>query len=201
MINSAETRKSLLAAARNEFARHGFEGARVDRIADRANVNKAMIYYHFGSKERLYKAVVEDHIAGIGDYIEGVLRREMTIDEFVLELASFYTRLFSDREFLPIFLRELAAGGVHVREIILNTISQKRLTEKLKDYFRVEMNYGRIRKVNIEHAIISFIGMNVFYIAVSSIANQIWEIEDAESFLYDRPRQVADIFLNGLKAK
>jgi AcrR family transcriptional regulator len=43
----------ILAAAALEFAERGFAGARVDRIARRANVNKAMLYYHFMSKDRL----------------------------------------------------------------------------------------------------------------------------------------------------
>ncbi len=196
-----ETRDSIIASAKNEFARFGFEGARVDRIARLAKVNKAMIYYHFGSKKRLYRAVIENQLSTKADFIEAILRQDLTIDEFVLQLASFYARVFSDNEFLPIFLRELASGGIQVKEIILKTISQKNLTAKLRNYFEAEMASGRIRRVNIEHAIISFIGMNVFYIAVASIANQIWEIENVEGFLSDRPRQVADIFLNGIKAK
>jgi AcrR family transcriptional regulator len=47
----------ILAAAAAEFAERGFAGARVDRIARRARVNKAMIYYHFASKQRLYRVL------------------------------------------------------------------------------------------------------------------------------------------------
>ncbi len=52
-------RKRILAAARNEFARRGIGGARVDRIARAANANKRMLYYHVGNKEKLYLAVLE----------------------------------------------------------------------------------------------------------------------------------------------
>ncbi len=196
-----ETRQSLLAAARVEFARYGFEGARVDRIAKRAKVNKAMIYYHFGAKKQLYETVIEDHLAAKADFMDNLLQQNMTMDEFVFQLAAFYTQLFSDREFLPIFLRELAGGGHRIREILLKTVSRKRLVEKLKDYFKAEVTGGRTRPISIEHAIISFVGMNVFYIAASPVANQIWEIEDVERFHNDRPHQVADLFLNGLKTK
>ena len=53
------TRKKLLTAARQEFARHGFAGARVDEIADRAGVNKQLVYHYFGDKDALYLAVLE----------------------------------------------------------------------------------------------------------------------------------------------
>ncbi len=54
-----ETLSKILKAAKNVFSKEGFDGARVDEIAKQANVNKAMIYYHFKSKEDLYDSVVD----------------------------------------------------------------------------------------------------------------------------------------------
>ena len=54
------TRKRILAAAKKEFAKSGLAGARVDVIAIRAKANKRMIYHYFGSKENLFKRVLED---------------------------------------------------------------------------------------------------------------------------------------------
>lgn len=53
------TQQAILAAATHEFARHGLDGARVDRIAARAKVNKRMLYYYFGQKDALFLAVLE----------------------------------------------------------------------------------------------------------------------------------------------
>ncbi|MCD6734010.1 MAG: TetR family transcriptional regulator [Burkholderiaceae bacterium] len=53
------TREAILSAATDEFAQHGLAGARVDRIAERAGVNKRMLYYYFGQKEGLFLAVLE----------------------------------------------------------------------------------------------------------------------------------------------
>ncbi|WP_368905269.1 TetR/AcrR family transcriptional regulator [Taklimakanibacter lacteus] len=54
------TRQAILAAATAEFARKGLGGARVDAIAARARANKRMIYHYFGSKEKLFTAVLEE---------------------------------------------------------------------------------------------------------------------------------------------
>jgi AcrR family transcriptional regulator len=54
------TQKRILAAAKREFSRLGLGGARVDDIAEKANANKRMIYHYFGSKEDLFKKVLED---------------------------------------------------------------------------------------------------------------------------------------------
>ncbi|MQY02478.1 TetR/AcrR family transcriptional regulator [Actinomadura macrotermitis] len=55
----ASTKEALLHAARDEFAEHGVAGARVDRIARRAGVNKERIYGYFGNKEKLFDAVMK----------------------------------------------------------------------------------------------------------------------------------------------
>jgi len=53
------SREEILAVATEEFGQRGLSGARVDAIAERTRTSKRMIYYHFGSKEGLYKAVLE----------------------------------------------------------------------------------------------------------------------------------------------
>ncbi|WBB69066.1 TetR family transcriptional regulator [Micromonospora sp. WMMD812] len=61
MVRDAEaTRRRLLDAAADEFSEFGIAGARVDRIATASKSNKAQIYHYFGSKERLFDAVMND---------------------------------------------------------------------------------------------------------------------------------------------
>lgn len=57
--DSAGTRARILNVATREFANRGYEGAKTDDIADRARINKRMIYHYFSSKELLYLAVLE----------------------------------------------------------------------------------------------------------------------------------------------
>jgi len=59
------TQETILRAAMSEFAERGLGGARVDRIADRAGINKKLIYYYFGNKEKLFLAVLETTYADI----------------------------------------------------------------------------------------------------------------------------------------
>ncbi len=61
------TRRRILDAATEEFARHGIAGARVDRIAADAGSNKARIYAYYGSKEALFDAVLADNVTSIID--------------------------------------------------------------------------------------------------------------------------------------
>jgi len=55
----------ILKAATGEFAEYGYAGARIDRISARAKTVDRMLYYYFGNKERLYKAILENAYAGM----------------------------------------------------------------------------------------------------------------------------------------
>ncbi|MBL8333389.1 MAG: helix-turn-helix transcriptional regulator, partial [Rubrivivax sp.] len=59
------SQQAILAAARDEFHEHGLGGARVERIAERAAVDKKLIYYYFENKDRLFQAVLEEAYRGI----------------------------------------------------------------------------------------------------------------------------------------
>ena len=61
------TRKKILHAAKNEFALHGYDGARMSAIADTAGVNQALLHYHFAGKENIYREIA-------GRLIESVSR-------------------------------------------------------------------------------------------------------------------------------
>ena len=56
------TRERILEAAVEAFAAEGFTGARVDSIAERAGVNKRMLYHYFGNKEELFQAIIQDRL-------------------------------------------------------------------------------------------------------------------------------------------
>jgi AcrR family transcriptional regulator len=62
MAAPASSRARILAVARGEFAEHGFTDARLQDIAERAGLTHPTLLYHFGSKEGLYAAVIEEAV-------------------------------------------------------------------------------------------------------------------------------------------
>lgn len=87
--DTERTRRQLLVAATAEFAAHGPAGARIDRIAETAGVNKERIYSYFGNKDALFEAVIVHELSevfeevplegegpqAIGDYAAGLFDR------------------------------------------------------------------------------------------------------------------------------
>ena len=66
------SRDRVFAAAASAFAAHGFAGTSVDRIADAARLNKAMIYYHFHNKAELYREILRDMFGAVGARVRDV---------------------------------------------------------------------------------------------------------------------------------
>jgi AcrR family transcriptional regulator len=111
--DAEQTRAEILQIAADEFAEHGFAGARVDRIAAQMRTTKRMIYYYFGSKEDLYLAVLERAYAAIR-------RAEQEIDVDHLDPISAIRRLaeltFDHHEANPSFLRLVSIENIHRAE-------------------------------------------------------------------------------------
>jgi AcrR family transcriptional regulator len=63
--DASDTKRRILAAARDEFSMYGLAGARIDRIAEKADANKRSIYVHFGPKETLFAVVIEQTLTDL----------------------------------------------------------------------------------------------------------------------------------------
>ncbi|HET9468487.1 MAG TPA: TetR/AcrR family transcriptional regulator [Vicinamibacterales bacterium] len=110
-----DTRKRILAAACDEFGANGFAATTVDRIARRARVNKAMIYYHFPNKRALYTCIIRDVFAPITERVRIAMADEATPEKKLAQLIDTIVRSIDEStHFLPIFLREIADGGAHL---------------------------------------------------------------------------------------
>ena len=105
---SAETRSRILDAALSEFAAHGLAGARTEQIAAAAGVNKALLYYYFESKEKLYAAALEMVSARVRDSSMAVFLREASPGERLLRAAlNHFDRILTQREFQSLMQQEM----------------------------------------------------------------------------------------------
>lgn len=95
------SRESILGAAERTFAEVGLAGARVDEIARRAGVNKALLYYYFRSKEGLYRSVLEAQLKAFAQQAEKVFSAPGDAQSKVLGFVSAHFDFLSARPLLP----------------------------------------------------------------------------------------------------
>src|SRR5436853_2952813 len=102
----------ILAAAALEFAARGFAGARVDRIARRARVNKAMIYYHFRSKQALYRTLLRRMFTVTDDPLQAIARLDAAPADKVDRVVAAIAAMIREHEYFPaVMMREVADRG------------------------------------------------------------------------------------------
>jgi len=109
---SIDSHAAIFEAAALEFAEQGYEGAGVDRIAARARVNKAMLYYHFGSKRALYLEVLRDMFRAVAARARAIADGPGTaVDKLDTWIATIVAEAALRPWFPPMMLRELASGA------------------------------------------------------------------------------------------
>lgn len=114
----ASSRELLLAAARREFARRGFEGARVDEIARRAGVNKQLVYHHFGNKENLYRLVLESVYTEIREKERQLDLRNLDPVQAMRRLVEFsFDYLAANRDFVALLTDENVHKGRRLKQV------------------------------------------------------------------------------------
>ena len=87
--------EQILHAAALEFAERGYAGARVDRIARRAAVNKAMLYYHFKSKQQLYRTLLRQMFTRAAERLQAIAGSNAAPAAFVAAMQDAARRSFA----------------------------------------------------------------------------------------------------------
>jgi AcrR family transcriptional regulator len=132
--NSDATKQRIIKAAREEFTRYGFAGARVERIAEAAKANMQLIYRYFGKKDELYVAILEDA------YLQ-IRQNELTLDlahldplDGILKLTEFtFDYLSNNQYFVRLMMNENLMEASFARKSQFIPTSAQPLVSALRD--------------------------------------------------------------------
>jgi TetR/AcrR family transcriptional regulator len=163
---SAETRSRILEAALTEFAAHGLAGARTETIAAAARVNKALLYYYFESKEKLYAATLEMVAGRVRDRSMAVFLREASPGERLLRAAlDHFDRILTQREFQSLMQQEmmrLRKGEAGELPVLVKRVFGP-LHAMFQSMIREGIASGELIKAEWLQIVLSALGANVFY--------------------------------------
>jgi AcrR family transcriptional regulator len=110
-----DSRSRLLEAGAAEFAARGYDGVSVDRIARRARLNKAMVYYYFGSKEGLYQEILRAMYRAVGARMREIADAPAPPAEKMQRFVAAFAREIAKRpQFPSIMMREMVERGAHL---------------------------------------------------------------------------------------
>ncbi|MBN2424916.1 MAG: TetR/AcrR family transcriptional regulator [Calditrichaceae bacterium] len=206
MVNNpkdSNTEEKILHTAMEVFVEKGLLGARMQEIADRAGINKALLHYYFRTKERLYSHIFQFILKkSAGDIIE-LLNSNLPFEDLLKNFISKYIDIVHKNHRIPLFImKELSSGGNTVKEVVKNVFNIKN-TEELPAIriFKNAMEEGRIVTMDPRQIIITVIGACLFYFIGEPIIRTILIDEnnfDRDQFIKERKKAVFDIVYYGL---
>jgi TetR/AcrR family transcriptional regulator len=198
----AATRRKLLTAARQEFARHGFAGARVDEIAARAGVNKQLVYHYFGDKDALYLAVLEWVYADIREQERQLNLEGLPPEKAIRKLieASF-DYLATNPDFIVLLNDENRGGARHVRGSTRLEAMHSPLVRSVSHILNEGVRSGVFRKgLDPIQLYISIAGLSYFYLSNTPTLSAIFGKDfSSRAAQRARRRHVADLLLHSLR--
>jgi TetR/AcrR family transcriptional regulator len=184
----------ILRAAKEEFARRGFSGSRVEAIGRRAGVNPALVLYYFKSKDALYGALLRE-IFGEFDREDLIVRlRDFRLGPPQKLYIAVYliVRLFlkpRDPDYYRIVFHELADGSPHLRKMALEFIIPERRAMVL-EILREGIASGDFRPCNpllVVHGVFSYVSNLVLFSGIynETALHELLRDDEGETVILD----------------
>ncbi len=197
---SEDTESKILAAAKKIFTRKGFHGARMQEIADEADINKAMLHYYYRSKEKLYAVVFENSFRELLGIMKDIFVGDMRLEDKIRLFVERYITFQLENPYLAQFI---------INEINQNTDKIEKIfseggfdtvpfffTKELQEY----IDMGVLRPMDPRHFVMNMLALCLFpFISKPLVMNRLGVSDDEfTSLMKERIAILPDIILNGV---
>lgn len=193
-----QTRTRILDAATREFSANGLAGARTERIADTAGVNKALLYYYFRNKESLYTEALESVAARIAAGAITALNSDCSPGERLLRSAlNHFDRIYSQ----PVFQTLMQQEMIRLRKGESNALSPlveklfKPMGERMMAAAAEGIRLGELVGVEKTQLMYAILGPNVFYFLSAPLMRLLTELDAFHPSALEFRRKAAVEFL------
>jgi TetR/AcrR family transcriptional regulator len=199
-IENPATARRILAAAEQHFAAEGMAGARTDEIAAAARANKAMLYYYFGNKRQLHRAVLENLFRQLLNRSMAPQKAASAREKLRAFIASYFDFLATHPNYPRLVQRESMEGNRNFGWIVRRYL--RPFHQQLVQTIRQGIAAGEFRDVDPDHTALSILGMTTSYFAAAPILSEIVgrDLLAAKSVEH-RKRTLLDFLDHGLMSK
>ena len=167
-----ETARRILVAAESHFAEHGLAGARTDEIAAAAQANKAMLYYYFGSKRRLHRAVLENLLGQLSEVMFAPLPKSMTPKNRLLRWVNGYFDFLAAHPNYPRLVQRESMDATPQFEWIVHKYFRP-FHRHLSGVIEEGVIAREFRRVDAHQTVFSLLGMTAFYFVAARAMGKI----------------------------
>jgi len=177
-MDNLNTEEKIIQAAENEFIEQGYSGARMQSIANKAGINKALLHYYFRSKQKLFEVIFKTAFKLFIPKILGVFERnDVDFFEKIRIFTSEYINLIIKNPHIPGFiLHELSNKSSTLSSIIMEQVIN---IEPIKLQIGEEIEKGTIKAIMPEQLIMNIIAKHCYpecdQIKISDAKSEGWK--------------------------
>lgn len=170
----------ILDAARAIFTEKGMAAARMQEIADRAGINKALLHYYFRSKEKLFDRVFQEAFQQFWPKVEMHMNQPVDARTVLRGMIGIYVDLFVERPYLPNFIiseinRDPARLEGLMRDVGVNP-------SLIANYLASQMKAGVLVEMDPRELILNVISLCVFPVAGHPLVSRFLWQNDQEAY-------------------
>lgn len=194
------TEARIIEAAKAVFQEKGFDGARMQEIADKAEINKALLHYYFRSKEKLFDSIFQDALLDFVPEISIIFLTSGTIEDKIKAFVEKYIDLIMQNPLLPQFVLKELNRNPKAFVDMMKTRGAK--PEMLIMFLSNQLQSEGYKNVDPVHLFVNTIGLCIFPFVGRPILQGIIFQEDEEKFeefLKERKTAVTDFIIKYLK--
>jgi TetR/AcrR family transcriptional regulator len=175
-----ESRAAIFRAAVAEFAEYGIDGARTDRIAREARVNKALLYYYFKDKDALYEAVLNQVFSGMREQVMPVLDSDLPPKQKLLEyVGRYFDYIAMNPQFPRVVQSEMMRMNIHGSPRMLRIAREyfAPIYAKLAQTLREGAEKREFRAINPMDFVPSMVGIVIFYFSTATMMKSMLKLD------------------------
>ncbi|MDO9260518.1 MAG: TetR/AcrR family transcriptional regulator [Flavobacteriaceae bacterium] len=194
------TETEILNAAKRVFQQKGMDGARMQEIADEANINKSLLHYYYRSKQLLFEAVFKSAFSLLAPQLNAVMNDDSMLFDKIRNFTYNYISFVVKHPYLPNFIiQELNRNP----EFVKNLLSERHFPtlEKFNKQVEEQIANGVIRPIKTEQLFINIMALNIFPFIAAPLLKGFLKQDDAhyKQLIEERKTAVADFIINAIK--
>ena len=192
--STISTEERIKQAAAEIFTSHGLDGARMQDIADKAKINKAMLHYYFRTKQQLFDVIFEDKVKEVFGAFSEWFDEDKTFEERLSGFVEKEISIISQFPALPVFILLEARKNPRLIADKLGQMPVQQLLNAFKEMIVKEQKAGNLRDIPPEEILINTMSLCVYPIIAKPMLQFILGHSDTEfdALIEKRKQSVAD---------
>ena len=194
------TEEKIFEAAFKVFQRKGFSGARMQEIADEAEINKAMLHYFFRSKEKLFEAVFLNAFGKLAPQVNIIFNSEDSVFAKIEKFTQSYINFVLEYPFLPQFIVQEMNNNSEFVSKFLN-VENRPNPIKLIAQIEKEIELGIIKPINPKQLLLDIFSMTIFSFAAQGLVKGMLQLteEEFKSLMIERKKHISNHIIMAIK--